>query len=171
MRQIPWVLLLLPAMSWATSYKCEDQGRVIYSATPCGNNAQVLHFKDDQAISQGKLVLRMDAGRSFRAPGTVNGHAVTFVVDTGASNTVISQQVADAAGIRSCSSSGYVSTANGMVRKCVATVPEITFGEFHIKNLAVTILPNLAADGLLGMDVLRRMKIEQQDGLMYISNE
>jgi len=171
MKRMLWIFLLVPGMSWATAYKCENQGRVTYSASPCGNNAQLLHFKDDQAISAGKLVLHMDASRSFRAPGTVNGHAISFVIDTGASGTVISQQVAEASGIRSCSTTGYVATANGVVRKCVATAAEITFGEFHIKNLVVTILPNMNTDGLLGMDVLRRMKIQQEDGVMSISSQ
>jgi len=171
MQRILFLLFLLPGLSWATTYKCVDQDKVVYSATPCGESAQLLQFRDDQAISKGTLTLHLDAGHSFRAPGKVNGYAVTFVVDTGASSTIISQRVAEAAGIHSCTGAGAVATANGVVQRCVTTIPEIVFGEFHIKNLVVTILPNMGVDGLLGMDVLRRMKIQQEDGVMYISSQ
>jgi aspartyl protease family protein len=171
MKHILCVLLLLPGMSWAATYKCVDQDRVVYSATPCGEKAQLLQYRDGQAISKGTLTLHLDASRSYRTPGAVNGYAVTFVVDTGASSTTISQRVAEAAGIHSCTGAGYSATANGVVRRCVATIPEITFGAFHIKNLVVAILPNMNVDGLLGMDVLRRLKIQQLDDEMYISSQ
>jgi aspartyl protease family protein len=122
-------------------------------------------------VQQGTLTLHLDAGRSFRVQGTVNSYPVSYVVDTGASNTVISQQVADAAGILGCTNVGYSSTANGVVAKCVATASEISFGMFRFKNQMVTVLPNMGVDALLGMDVLRRMKIQQQDGVMYISGQ
>lgn len=171
MKRMLYVLLFLPGMSWATTYKCVDQGHVVYATSPCGENSQILPFNDDQAISQGKLTLHMDMNHGYRAPGTVNGFAVSFVVDTGASNTTISKRVAEASGIHGCIATGYTSTANGVVSKCVVTVPEITFGNFHIKNLTVSVLPNLNIDGLLGMDVLHRMKIHQEDGVMYISSQ
>lgn len=171
MKRLLCILFLLPCVSWATTYKCTDEGHVVYSATPCGDNAQLLHFTDDQAISQGKLAVHMDMNHSFRTPGAVNGHPVSFVVDTGASRTVISGQVAAAAGVQGCANAAYTSTANGVVRNCMVTVPEITFGDFHVKNLVVAILPNLGTDALLGMDVLGRLKIQQEDGVMYISNK
>lgn len=171
MQRILFLLLLLPGMSWAAAYKCVDQGHVIYSATPCGDNAQLLQYHDDQAISQGTLTLHLDSSHSYRTAGTVNGHAVTFVVDTGATSTAVSQLVAEAAGIHSCTGAGYSATANGVVRRCVVTIPEITFGEFHVRNLVVAILPDMNVDGLLGMDVLGRMKIHQEDGVMYISSQ
>jgi len=168
------LLLLLPSMAAATVFKCDDNGKVTYSATPCGDNAQRLPEADgdqpqqDQTGSTLTLYLRSD--HSFRAPGSINSHPVEFVVDTGSSYTVISQRTAKAVGIRDCTSMGYSSTANGVVSNCVAIVPELSFGTFHLNNLMVTILPNLPADGLLGMDVLRRMKVEQRGDVMYISN-
>jgi len=146
MKRVLCILLLWPALSSATTCKCVDQGKVIYSAAPCCDNAQAMYFRDDQAITQGKLAVHMDMAHSYRTRGTVNGKPVSFVVDTGASRTAISGQVADAAGVRGCAIAGYSSTANGVVSACLVTVPEITFGEFHVKNLVVSILPNLTAD-------------------------
>lgn len=165
-------LLLAPGLAGATTYKCVDaSGETVYSSTPCGDHAQVLPFVDDRAISSGTLVLQLDENHSYRTRGTVNGSPVSFVVDTGASGTVISGRVAAAAGIRACSTVGYTATANGVVARCTATVDEVTFGGFHLKHLVVSILPNMPVDGLLGMDVLGRLKIQQQDGTLSLSSK
>jgi clan AA aspartic protease (TIGR02281 family) len=167
------LLLLLPVLADAAVYKCVDNGRASYSATPCGANAQRLSeqgSEQPQPEHGTTLTLYLRADHSFRVPGTINNHPVEFVIDTGASSTVISQHAASAAGIKSCTGLGYSATANGMVRNCVATVPELSFGTFHLSSQMVTILPNLNVDGLLGMDVLRRMKVEQRGDVMYISN-
>jgi clan AA aspartic protease (TIGR02281 family) len=171
MKRMLCVLLLLPGISWATTYKCVDKDKVTYSSNPCGKDAQVMRFHGDQDNSQEKLEVRMDASHSYRTPGTVNGRHVTFVIDTGASRTAISQQVADAAGLKGCSNASYAATANGMVVSCQVTVPEITFGTFHVRNLVVAIMPSMPVDALLGMDVLGRMKIQQEYGVLYISGQ
>lgn len=164
------LLLLLPGLAaGSTYYKCvADNGRVIYSATPCGGNAQVKHFKDD-LDSSGKLQLVMDSSHSYHVDGTVGSQPVTFVVDTGATNTVVSSRVAAAAGLGSCDGVARVATANGETQICTLIVPEITFGGFHVRHLRVGILPNLSGDALLGMDVLGRLKISQENNVLYIS--
>lgn len=171
MKYMLLLLLLLPGIAAATAYKCVDNnGGTTYSEKPCGKNAQVVPYVDNHGISKGKLVLIMDPNHSYRTSGTVNGSAVTFVVDTGASGTVISKRVAQAAGIKSCSTVGYAGTANGVVARCTATVSEVTFGGFHVRNLVVTIMPNMPVDALLGMDVLGRLKIQQQNHVLTISS-
>ena len=167
------LLLLLPVAASAAVFKCVANGSVTYSAAPCGDNARQLRGLDGdrpQQEQKGTLTLYLNANHSYRVSGAVNDHPVQFVVDTGASSTVISQRVARAAGIKTCTGLGYSTTANGLVRNCVATVPQLSFGMFHVNNLMVTILPRLAVDGLLGMDVLRNMKVEQHGDVMYISN-
>lgn len=164
-------LLLLSGAAGATTYKCVDaDGGTVYAERPCGSDAKVVPYVDDHDISKGTLVLTMDVNHSYRTSGTVNGSPVTFVVDTGASGTVISQRVAMAAGIRSCTTVGYASTANGVVARCAATVSEITFGDFRVRNLVVAVMPNMSTDALLGMDVLGRLKIQQADHVLSISS-
>lgn len=165
------LLLLLSGAAGATTYKCvDDSGVTVYAEKPCGKDAKVLPYVDDHGISKGTLTLTMGPNHSYRTSGTVNGSPVTFVVDTGASGTVISKRIAQAAGIRSCSTVGYAGTANGVVARCTATVSEITFGGFHVRNLVVAIMPNMPVDALLGMDVLGRLKLQQQDHVLSISS-
>lgn len=171
MKRVLCILLLLPALSWAATYKCVDpDGRVTYSTSPCGKNAQEMHFRDDHAAPE-KLVVHMDARKSYRTPGTVNGVPVNFVIDTGANRTSISQAVAESAGIKECIAVGNTATAGGSVTSCVARVSELTFGAFHIQNLTVVVMPNLPVDALLGMDVLGRMKIQQEFEVLTITNQ
>jgi clan AA aspartic protease (TIGR02281 family) len=165
------VLFVSSGISRAETYKCVDhEGKVTYSSSPCAKDAQIMHFHDDHAISEGKLAVHMDAAHSYRTPGKVNGRPVNVIIDTGASRTSISQQVADDAGIKGCANQSLTATANGVVANCLATASEITFGTFHIRNLTVSVMPALPVDALLGMDVLGRMRIQQEDGVMYISN-
>lgn len=183
-----WLLtvLLAPGLAQATTYKCvAPTGEIVYTSIPCDENGQVVNLIDNRSMapddaggagrrndaSGDMLVLRLDEHHSYRTAGTVNGAPVTFVVDTGASGTTISQAVADAAGVTSCDPMGLAATANGTVERCTATVPELTFGKFHVKNLAISILPNMPVDGLLGMDVLSRLKMRQEDGVLYISGK
>lgn len=173
MRLLCCILLLLPPLAEAAVYKCVDDGKATYSASPCGEHAQVLRSQGDtppQEQPHGTLTLYLRADHSYRVQGSINSRPVEFVVDTGASSTVLSQRTADAVGIRTCTGLGYTATANGAVPSCVVTVPQLTFGTFRVENLMVTILPNLNVDALLGMDVLRRMKVEQRGDVMYISN-
>ena len=120
-----------------------------------------------QSASGYKMELRRRDGH-FLASGSLNGFPVVYVVDTGASITSISRRTAEDAGIRDCTRAEF-RTANGFVEGCVATVKELGFGEFRLRNIDVAIMPKLAGPALLGMNVLRHYRIEQQENFMYIS--
>lgn len=164
-------LATLPCETLAAVYKCDDHGKIVYSGVKCAENAQVLSTARDAPVSEhGNLTLYLTASRNFTTQGTINDTPVTFVVDTGAFVTTISSRVAIKAGIKTCTGAGLASTANGVVQTCSVTVPKLSFGSFHLNDVTVIILPSLGVDALLGMNVLRRMKINQQEDVMFISN-
>ncbi len=163
--------MLMPGEVMAAVYKCDDHGKVTYSGTKCASDAQVLSSASDQPINEhGSLTLYLNARHSFTTQGSINDLPVTFVVDTGASVTTISERTAIRAGIKSCTGAGFVATGNGVVRTCSVTIPRLAFGTFHLSDVTVNILPSLSVDALLGMNVLRKMKINQQEDVMFISN-
>ena len=102
--------------------------------------------------------------------GSVEGIPLVFQVDTGASMVSVSKRITDEAGIYSCIRYQNMATANGIVRQCVAKVSEITFGVFRMNNIEVAIVKNMAVDALLGMAVLRTLKIHQEHGVMTLEN-
>jgi clan AA aspartic protease (TIGR02281 family) len=104
----------------------------------------------------------------YQVPGSINGHAVLFNVDTGASNLSISTQEAEAYDVKGCRP-GKSATANGVIDICMTTASEITFGEFRLEEVSVIVVPNLVGNPLLGMNVLSQFKIEQTNGVMRIS--
>ncbi len=165
------VAMLLSCEIHAAVYKCDDHGKVTYSGTKCADNAEVISSASDQPINEhGSLTLYLNARHSFTTQGSINDLPVTFVVDTGASVTTVSERIAIRAGIKSCTGAGFVATGNGVVRTCSVTVQKLSFGTFHLNDVTVNILPSLSVDALLGMNVLRQMKINQQEDVMLISN-
>ncbi|MCP5244017.1 MAG: retroviral-like aspartic protease family protein [Burkholderiales bacterium] len=121
-----------------------------------------------EVIGDGKLELLQSPAGHYFSSGTVNETPVVFMIDTGATTVSISAEIAARAGIKECQPR-TVSTANGMVNACSATVTDLTFGNYRLIQVDVTILPDLLGDALLGMNVLRHFRIEQVDKTMTIS--
>ena len=112
------------------------------------------------------VVLQRSADGHFHWPGEVNGVAVDFLIDTGATGTALPESVARRAGLIS---EGTVTsnTAGGRTQGFVARADIALRGGVKAERLAVTVLPRLEAP-LLGMDVLSRLKFSQQDGTLRI---
>jgi len=164
--------MLSPVLAGASTFKCVDtDGSVTYSATPCGDNAEAMVFHDSGGYGDGAMDVRMDKGHSFSTQGTINGAPVTFIIDTGASRTAISVAAAKRAGLAGCRGSGLAVTAGGVTTSCVAFIREITLGPLHFNNLEVVIMPNMPVDALFGMDLLKRLKVSQENGVMHLSTK
>jgi aspartyl protease family protein len=88
----------------------------------------------------------------FGARGAVNGAPVDLIVDTGASNTVLTFADAKAAGFDTSSLdfSIPVQTANGLTRAAVVTADSITVGSITRNGLRIFV----SGDGALNMSLL-----------------
>lgn len=114
----------------------------------------------------GSMEVQRQANGHFYLPGTIENVPVTFMVDTGASVTSISSDLARQAGIRNCKEMQF-QTANGTANGCIALVPHMTLGNFVLQNITVAVLPNMEAN-LLGANVLRNFQVSQSDSSMLI---
>lgn len=122
--------------------------------------------KPMQVDGYGVSELQLVNGSNYYIKGSIGGVPVNFQVDTGANLTSIPLDIAQNAGISSCTSQAF-DTANGNVIGCVAIVPELTFGNFRIENIEVAVMPNLKGS-LLGMNVLSHVRMEQSNGIMRL---
>ena len=113
-------------------------------------------------INEGSVALRADRNGHFHLTLDVNGTPVDFLVDTGASDLVLSRQDAARAGIDldALNFLGQAMTANGMVRTARVTLDEVVLstGDLTLRDRDVVASVN---DGdlhvsLAGMTYLRR---------------
>ncbi len=114
----------------------------------------------------GSMEVPRHANGHFYLPGTVANVPVTFMVDTGASVTSISSDIARQAGIHNCKEVQF-QTANGQATGCLALVPRMTLGNFVLENITVAVMPNMETN-LLGANVLRNFQVSQSDSGMLI---
>lgn len=102
-------------------------------------------------------MIEKDGSGHFETLGSVNGQPVRFMVDTGATTTVLSEQDARAIGyeVETLTFNIPVSTANGMTRAARVTADEIRIGEvFRNRQPMFVAGPGQLEQSLLGMSFL-----------------
>jgi aspartyl protease family protein len=118
--------------------------------------------------SSGVVTLKRAPDGHYHWPGSVNGVAVDFLVDTGATRTALPPDIADRAGLRKVGMSRS-STAGGDV-VVTDVVADVTLqGGLQVQRLRVGVMPRLDT-ALLGMDVLGKLNVTQSQGEMRISS-
>ena len=114
----------------------------------------------------GVIEIRRSADGHFHWPGQVNGVAVEFLVDTGATRTALPAALGERAGLQP---EGRLQsdTAGGTVQGQVARATLALQGGVQVRNMPVALLPDLRTP-LLGMDVLGRLQFSQADGVLRL---
>jgi aspartyl protease family protein len=118
-----------------------------------------------QTVQPGASVLGENRIALPRAPdghyyltAEVNGAAIRFVVDTGASQIVLSRDDAARAGIDTARLifTGRAQTANGTVRTAPVRLDRLAIGPIIDRDLRAVVNEGEMQGSLLGMDYLRR---------------
>jgi aspartyl protease family protein len=121
-----------------------------------------------QVIGTDQIELIRSRDGHFHIDGAIQGEPVHFLIDTGASTVAISQKLATRIGL-GCDTRTQFRTANGTVQGCSSRVDELEFGPFRLTNTVVGILPNLTSEALLGMNALRKVRLEQHADMLRLS--
>lgn len=118
------------------------------------------------SASGGVIELRRAADGHFHWPGRVNGVAVDFLLDTGATGTTLPLALAQQAGLEAIGAMRS-DTAGGVVTGQIARADIELDGGVRLTNLRVSVLPRLSSP-LLGMDVLGKLHFTQANGVMRL---
>ena len=128
------------------------------------HRAERSRFSFDAA--SGRIELKRAPDGHFYWPGRVNGVAVDFLVDTGATSTALPLALAQQAGLV-LEGAVRSSTAGGVVDGRIARADVSLQGGIVAERLRVAVLPRLDAP-LLGMDVISELRLSQHDGVLTL---
>ena len=133
---------------------------LVVMAALYGLMTQVLKPPPVTVAINGDLTIPRARDGHFYASGTVNGHPVRFLVDTGATTVVVSEAVAQAAGLTGGQPTVF-RTANGdMAGRLVGNV-QVGVGPVQVSGLRVGVglVGGDSDKALLGQNFLSRFNI------------
>ena len=115
-------------------------------------------------VSQGQETrVPMAIDGHFWVDASLNGHAVKFLVDSGATTTTVNRDTAETAGVEiSSRRDQYVRTGNGLIRVASGRADELTVGGITRRDVALEIADNddLNVLGMNYLSSLRRWGVE-----------
>jgi len=122
-----------------------------------------------QSYAGTKITLYRDQDSHFRIKGSINGIAVTFLIDTGATSIAVSENIAQAAKLKKLSTIN-TETASGTSMGYFTTIDKLNIDNIELDHLSAIIVPSMEDDlALLGMNALKNFSIQQEQETMIIS--
>lgn len=131
-----------------------------------------LYDGEPQMISEDTIVLTRDRSGQFYANVEVNGTDIAFLVDTGASDLVLSRQDARAAGVDMEGLNFFMTamTANGEVKSAPVRLDTVALADFVDTDVPARVNGGELDISLLGMTYLDRFRSFRVEGeKMYLS--
>ena len=122
--------------------------------------------------SSGSVTLPRARDGHYYLTATINGTPLRFVVDTGATDMVLTRADAEAAGLSpdSLNYLGRASTANGEVRTAYVRLDEVELGGVRDTDVPAVVNEGEMRQSLLGMGYLQRWgRIEITNGELILT--
>jgi len=125
---------------------------------------------DTSASGPTHIALRADPAGQYVVPGTINGHKVRFLLDTGATHVAVPQHLAQQLGLEP-GRRIRVDTAGGRVTARATVLDRVSIGGIRRSGVRGTISPGLSGDFvLLGMTFLRDVDFRREGGRLVLSD-
>lgn len=115
------------------------------------------------------VVLERDRSGHYLAEGEINGQAVMFLVDTGATDVALPEKAARGLGLE-FGPQVMVMTAAGPVTAWRTRLDRVTVGSITLRNVRATITRAPMQEVLLGMSFLKYFTIRQQGEQLIIES-
>jgi len=156
MLAISWiiVLIILTMIFGKWEYNQVNPNQNLHSSTNKNNVVEVL-------LSQNKW-------GHYIFNGKINGETVEFLLDTGASEVSIPENIAQNLNLISGAPLQRY-TANGSITVYASSVSNLEIGDIQLRDVFATINPNMKQDQiLLGMSALKQVEFIQRDGTLIL---
>ncbi len=137
----------------------QPAGHKRVTETSAAQNGQAVVPPQASLAAGDELVLEADSRGHYYVDAEVNGEAVRFLVDTGASMVALSPDDAARIGFRPgpAEFTGRARTANGIARVAPVMIDEIQLGDITVRNVPGAVLDTAMRNSLLGMSFLARL--------------
>jgi aspartyl protease family protein len=116
-----------------------------------------------------EIVIPAASGGHFITSGSVNGHSVQFMVDTGATLLALGRDEALRLGLDlEHARAGVSGTANGSVAVHFVTLSRVRVGEVEVANVNAMVVPASMPYVLLGNSFLARFQMQRENDIMRL---
>lgn len=179
------VLLGLAVAGWFFAQNRESMGKLAQQAAVWGlifvgaiaaagmwNDISRDVMPRQGVLADGRIEVPVGRDGHYHLTLSVNGQPLDFVVDTGASQIVLSREDAVRVGIDpgSLAYLGSAQTANGVVRTANVTLDTVRLGEMTDRSVPAVVNDGQMDASLLGMSYLRQFeRIEIEGGRLILS--
>ena len=166
-RQVRMVQALQQAAAWVLIFLVVIAGVGIWQESQSRLPASQVRIEDT-----GRIIAERARDGHYHLSLNVNGVATDFLVDTGATDIVLTRSDALAAGIDSNTLNfiGRAKTANGEVRTAPVRLDSISLGPVTDRNVYAVVNDGEMQQSLLGMGYLQRWgKIEITGGELILT--
>jgi|GEM_PF-176136 len=121
------------------------------------------------ATSAREIVMPVGLGGHFTSAGSINGRAVQFMVDTGATLVALSQGEAERIGLDYRSAPrALTQTANGAVPVHRVSLSAVRVGEVEVANVDAIVMPAQMPYVLLGNSFLSRFQMRRDNDVLRL---
>jgi len=126
-------------------------------------------FLASETSTLREITLEANRYHHYVTPGTINGKAVTFLLDTGATDVVVPAELAESLNLHG-GRKNYAQTANGLVEVQSTVIDELTIGPIRFFKVQASINPGMNGNEeiLLGMSALRQVEIFQKNSQLTL---
>ena len=121
-------------------------------------------------VAEREIVLAAGPGGHFFTTGAINGRAVQFMIDTGATVVALSQSEGQRLGLDLKNTRvGMAHTANGPVPAQQLTLSSVRVGAVQVAHVEAMVLPAAMPHVLLGNSFLTRFQMRRDNDVMRLA--
>ncbi|WCR57545.1 TIGR02281 family clan AA aspartic protease [Wolbachia endosymbiont of Ctenocephalides felis wCfeJ] len=158
-----WLLIIVITAMFIDSQGDKLRNRFLSTFLPYKGRVQ----------NSGSIEFTKSYDGHFYIQAQVNGHDITFLLDTGATDIVLSQKDALYAGLnlKNIQDFKIYETAKGQIKAGVVQIPQVKIGNFLINDVQASVNTYSMSHSLLGMSFLRYFHFTIRDNKLILYRE